>query len=370
MISVSPITSAMTAWAVQLRDDQTFQIGDPPRYRTIDDVAVAAWCETHTNGTAQNPEPHPHRGISLYYASGAHVPAPPERVAGIDVSSFQPTIDWAKVAASGVKFAFVKATEGQTVTDKTFAAHVEGAAKVGIPCGAYHFFRIGSPPQAQVAHFLDVVGDVALALPPVLDVEWQHTANALDGVDRETFGKAVLEALQLLAQETNLRPIVYTAPGFWDLMPSWLGAACAKIADLWVAHYGVQSAATLPGWFAWAFWQYSATADEPGVTARGDANVFHGSPAEFDTYLATGELPPAPNPGLAAVQLQHALNLLGAQPRLVEDGKLGFKSLAALITFQKDNGLAPTGVADVATSDKIAQLLKAKNSAERMGGSL
>jgi GH25 family lysozyme M1 (1,4-beta-N-acetylmuramidase) len=34
--------------------------------------------------------------------------APPQ---GIDVSSHQPNIDWAAVAASGVKFAYIKATE-------------------------------------------------------------------------------------------------------------------------------------------------------------------------------------------------------------------------------------------------------------------
>jgi GH25 family lysozyme M1 (1,4-beta-N-acetylmuramidase) len=31
---------------------------------------------------------------------------------GIDVSSYQGTIDWTKVASEGVSFAYIKATEG------------------------------------------------------------------------------------------------------------------------------------------------------------------------------------------------------------------------------------------------------------------
>lgn len=36
---------------------------------------------------------------------------------GIDVSRHQGTIDWAKVASAGVKFAIVKATEGNCEPD-------------------------------------------------------------------------------------------------------------------------------------------------------------------------------------------------------------------------------------------------------------
>lgn len=43
--------------------------------------------------------------------------------------------------------------------------------------------------------------------------------------------------------------------------------------------------------------------------------------------------------------IQHALNLLGASPRLAEDGKLGPRSIAAIKSFQLSHGLVADGVA-------------------------
>ena len=58
---------------------------------------------------------------------------------GIDVSKYQGDIDWNKVKDSGVKFVWIKATEGGDHTDEKFAANWAGAKAAGIPRGAYHF---------------------------------------------------------------------------------------------------------------------------------------------------------------------------------------------------------------------------------------
>src|SRR6202020_1483385 len=47
---------------------------------------------------------------------------------GIDVSKFQGDIDWNAVANSGVKFAWIKATEGAARADARFQANWEGAS--------------------------------------------------------------------------------------------------------------------------------------------------------------------------------------------------------------------------------------------------
>ncbi len=57
---------------------------------------------------------------------------------GIDLSSFQPSFDWA--AEKGrISFAFIKATEGMTIRDPEFAANWQAAKALGIVRGAYHF---------------------------------------------------------------------------------------------------------------------------------------------------------------------------------------------------------------------------------------
>src|SRR5262245_9811403 len=53
----------------------------------------------------------------------ASVPTLIAFVEGIDVSSFQETIDWGRVADEGIVFSFIKATEGATGRDARFEAN-------------------------------------------------------------------------------------------------------------------------------------------------------------------------------------------------------------------------------------------------------
>ncbi|MBI3647932.1 MAG: hydrolase, partial [Actinobacteria bacterium] len=62
---------------------------------------------------------------------------------GIDVSHWQGKIDWTKVAADGVTFAIVKATEGRNYVDPMYATNAAGATANGIAVGAYHFASPG-----------------------------------------------------------------------------------------------------------------------------------------------------------------------------------------------------------------------------------
>jgi len=50
-------------------------------------------------------------------------------VYGVDVSEHQGEIDWTRVAAAQVRFAYVKATEGADYTDSRFAASWRGVRR-------------------------------------------------------------------------------------------------------------------------------------------------------------------------------------------------------------------------------------------------
>src|SRR5687767_2297024 len=56
------------------------------------------------------------------------------RVRGIDVSHYQPKVDWDAVKAS-VSFVFIKATDSTGVVDSRFTSHWSGAKKAGLPRG-------------------------------------------------------------------------------------------------------------------------------------------------------------------------------------------------------------------------------------------
>ena len=93
-------------------------------------------------------------------------------VHGIDASRYQGAIDWQMAAASGVSFAYLKATEGGDGLDSSFASNWQGAAQAGIPRGAFHYFYFCRPAAQQARWFIRNVPRSPRALPPVLDLEW------------------------------------------------------------------------------------------------------------------------------------------------------------------------------------------------------
>jgi len=103
-------------------------------------------------------------------------------VKGIDVSSHQDRIDWQRVKADGIEFAYIKATEGVGFVDPKLGAFSAGAQAAKIPHGFYHFARpdthsgrteqtVAGDAQAEADAFLSVAFPREGHLVPVLDLE-------------------------------------------------------------------------------------------------------------------------------------------------------------------------------------------------------
>src|SRR5947199_8086270 len=77
-------------------------------------------------------------------------------IPGIDVSNWQGHIDWHAVAGSGVAFAVLKASEGTTYADPTFAFNWTNTKAQNILRAAYHFARPDkdTDPVAEARWFL------------------------------------------------------------------------------------------------------------------------------------------------------------------------------------------------------------------------
>ena len=219
-------------------------------------------------------------------------------VPGIDVSYWDAGIDWPKVRATGQRFTFVKATEGESYTDPTFDDNWVGAKAAGMLRGAYHFFRCNADPAKQAARFLgamDALDDKG-ELPPVIDLETndgQTTAKVISRV------KAWMDLVQAA---TGRKPIIYSGTYFLQDHFAEAGGgppAWAKDYPLWIAQYPHSyvpgTSPLLPrGWFAWTFWQYSDKGQVNGINARVDMNVFNGSVE--DLYQFCGLTPPVETP--------------------------------------------------------------------------
>jgi GH25 family lysozyme M1 (1,4-beta-N-acetylmuramidase) len=114
--------------------------------------------------------------------------------AGIDVSHYQGSINWSSVAADGVKFAFMKATQGYGYTDPTLSTNLRNATASGVMVGFYHFTDFDLAPTdpqdpiKQANHFLNVIKpyyNAGLYLPPVADVEGFDNLSANGLLNRD-----------------------------------------------------------------------------------------------------------------------------------------------------------------------------------------
>jgi lysozyme len=192
-------------------------------------------------------------------------------VHGVDVSRWQGEIDWKRLRAQGANFAFIKATDGADHVDPMFKKNWDGAHKAGIRRGAYHFFYWCSFASAQADWFIRNVPKVPGALPPVLDVEWNHQSNCRQRLSPQKAREKMQVFLDRLEQHYGQRPIIYTAPDFYrdnlkDAFPNhpfWLRAVAQHPSKVY------------PG-RDWVFWQYSGSGLSKGVEGKIDLNVFHG----------------------------------------------------------------------------------------------
>lgn len=202
------------------------------------------------------------------------------QVLGIDVSSYQGNIDW--LAVKGVSFVFIKASEGSTFTDPRFALNWACSKVVGIPRGAYHYYRNGVDPLAQVKKFIDVLGSDKGELPPVVDVEDETFIADYD---------SLMTFCVSLSVRLGVTPSIYTRSSYWDGPQFWTHPFKWTLKnDLWVADYGKVDVPHLPSdWTDWKFWQYGQGngKDYGCQSPTVDLNVFNGSPDDFTNYLRT-----------------------------------------------------------------------------------
>ena len=187
-------------------------------------------------------------------------------VRGIDVSHYQGAVDWAAVAGAGMRFAFVKATEGVSVSDPAFGGNWDGARAAGLVRGAYHYLHPDESGAAQGEHFVSRVRIDASTLPPALDVE------VTKGKSPAEVAAVVADWIGVVEKAFGTRPILYTAPDFWrdDV------GADFRSYPLWLACY--DSVPRMPPfWDAWTFWQFSQSGRVEGIGGAVDVNVFSGT---------------------------------------------------------------------------------------------
>ena len=211
-------------------------------------------------------------------AKGPQKPPPSSALEGLDVSQWQGTVDWTRVAAAGKRFAFIRASAGSLSNDPLYPANRAGANAAGLKVGAYHFANPDAKPGdalVEADFFLSLATPAHGDLLPVLDLE---VSNGLSTADLQTWAMTWLERVR---ETLGVRAMIYTSPNFWQTsMGGTTAIAAAGYQVLWIAHWGVKQP-TVPAanWDGkgWTFWQYSGCGSVRGIRGCVDLDRYHGT---------------------------------------------------------------------------------------------
>jgi len=209
-------------------------------------------------------------------------------VQGLDVSGYQPNVDWQQQWNMGARFAYVKASEGNYMTNDQFSAQYQGSRNVGMIRGAYHFAIPNWSSGADQARYFVANGGGWSAdgytMPPVLDFEFNpyegrtingfYFGNTCYNMTPGQLTSWVQDFGNTMKSLTGRLPAIYTNTSWWNQClgnPSGFGDY-----PLWVAAYPgapTNDAGPIPtgSWSTYSIWQYSST----GPFA-GDSNVWNG----------------------------------------------------------------------------------------------
>ncbi len=182
---------------------------------------------------------------------------------GVDVSSFQPNIDWAKAKADGVEFAIIRAGyrgwgTGRIVADEDIIKNIKGAKAQGIKVGVYIFSQAITEKEAreEVDKTIEFIGGQKIDLPMVLDYEYAESYNQLTGrlykanLSRQAATNVCLAFCEYASQK-GYEPMVYANK---DMLTNKLDAdAISSKYSIWLANYTTQTSYSGD----YDFWQYS-----------------------------------------------------------------------------------------------------------------
>ncbi|QKW52352.1 lysozyme [Streptomyces buecherae] len=229
------------------------------------------------------PIPHPEKdwmGSTILEREGGNPDNQPPSsraasVEGVDVSSHQGSVNWSSLWNNGVRWAYVKATEGMTYENPDFAQQYNGSYNVGMIRGAYHFALPNVSSGAQQANYFASNGGGwsrdGKTLPGALDLEYNPYGATCYGLSQSAMVNWVRDFFNTYKARTGRDAVIYTSTSWWKTCTGNY-AGFGNTNPLWVPRYG-SSVGELPaGWGFHTMWQY--TSSGPIV---GDHNRFNGA---------------------------------------------------------------------------------------------
>ena len=151
---------------------------------------------------------------------------------GVDVSSFQPKVNWSKLRADGFEFASVRCCEGLEL-DSMHATHIANARSEGFKVGSY---QIGHPSQdvTKLAEFFLKHAVIETGqIKPVPDMETLSNNHVPDNA-----GPWCDQWCEIVKEQSGANSMPYASSSYWLAMCAQRPALGGPFGwDWWCAAY-------------------------------------------------------------------------------------------------------------------------------------
>ena len=203
-----------------------------------------------------------------------------EITVGMDVSEFQGTIDWEKVAESGIDFVMVRVGyrslgNGEIREDACARYNLQEADANGIKLGAYFFSTAVTEEEAreEAAWTANLLGGYPITYPVAYNCEgFQNAGSRQYGLsieERSNLAQTFLDELE--AQ--GYTGMFYAAKNELAENSLWLTDELELKYRIWVARYGLTGADRPDYDGSYVMWQYTNQGSVPGVDAYVDLDM-------------------------------------------------------------------------------------------------
>ena len=190
---------------------------------------------------------------------------------GIDVSKYQPSINWASVKASGVSYVIIRcgyrgASTGVLIQDPYFTSHIKGAKAAGLKVGVYFFTTALNETEAveEASMCAALCSGYGINYPIFMDCESSSRPgyNELSASERT----AIIKAFCNTIKSAGYTPGVY-ANKTW--LSSKMNTSSLSGAKIWLAQYN-SAGPTYSG--RYDLWQYTSKGHVDGISGNVDMN--------------------------------------------------------------------------------------------------
>lgn len=211
-------------------------------------------------------------------------------IKGIDISSWQKNIDWAKAKKDGIEFVIIRAGYGSSLSqkDNQFENHINGALNAGIKVGIYWFGYAYNQETAEneAKVCVEVIKNYKDKIELPVFYDWEYDS------ERYIKGLGITPSKQLVTNVTlwfmnKIKSFGYESGYYtnWDYMSRYYDYDKVKAYDLWMASYSNSKPS-----YDCAVQQYSSNGTVKGISGNVDMNWL------YKDYSKKEDPAPAPTP--------------------------------------------------------------------------